>query len=86
MSKDDVRYFIPHQANLRIINSVADQLSFPLEKIKINIQKYGNTSAASLGLALDELNNNKKLVTGDNILLAAFGSGLTWGAGLLKYI
>ncbi|MBQ6166022.1 MAG: ketoacyl-ACP synthase III [Muribaculaceae bacterium] len=78
LTKDDVQWFVPHQANLRIIEAVSARLNFPEEKILVNIQNRGNTSAASIPLCLDE---NKHLIKkGDKLVLTAFGAGFTWGA------
>jgi 3-oxoacyl-[acyl-carrier-protein] synthase-3 len=80
-----IALMIPHQANLRIIQAVAKRLALPMDRIMINIDKYGNTSAASIPIALDEAVNAGRIRKGDYILLAAFGSGLTWGATLIKW-
>jgi len=76
---------IPHQANLRIIQATAKRLNLSEDKIFINIEKYGNTSAASIPIALDEAIQARKVKEGDNILLEAFGGGLTWASALLKW-
>jgi 3-oxoacyl-[acyl-carrier-protein] synthase III len=76
---------IPHQANLRIIQATAKRLGLPMEKVMINIEKYGNTSAASIPIALDEALNTGRVRSGDYILLEAFGAGLTWGSALIKW-
>jgi 3-oxoacyl-[acyl-carrier-protein] synthase III len=81
----DIRWLIPHQANMRIIETMAKRLEMPMERIYMTIHKYGNTSASSIGIALDECVRSQKLTDGDNILLTAFGFGLTWGAALLSY-
>ena len=78
LTVDDVDYLIPHQANLRIIEAVSDRAKFPTEKVLVNIQKYGNTSAASIPLCIDEHKNQLK--KGDKLILTAFGAGFTWGA------
>ena len=78
LSVDDVDYLIPHQANLRIIEAVSSRAGFPAEKVLVNIEHYGNTSAASIPLCLDEYKN--KLKKGDRLLLTAFGAGFTWGS------
>ena len=78
LTADDVDYLIPHQANLRIIEAVADRAKFPREKVLVNIEHYGNTSAASIPLCLDEYKNTLK--KGDKLILTAFGAGFTWGA------
>lgn len=85
LSNDDIDFFIPHQANLRIISAVSEQLKFPIEKVVITVQKYGNTSAASIPMAINEIYENGKLKKGDVILLDAFGGGLTWGSALLHF-
>ncbi|MCX7988945.1 MAG: ketoacyl-ACP synthase III [Thermodesulfovibrio sp.] len=76
---------VPHQANIRIIQAMAKRLELPMEKVMVNIDKYGNTSAASIPIALDEANQMGKIKKGDYIMLAAFGAGLTWGAALIKW-
>ncbi len=76
---------IPHQANLRIIQATADRLGLPIDKVLINIDKYGNTSAASIPIALDEAVTTGRVKDGDYILLEAFGGGLTWAAALIKW-
>ncbi len=80
---DDVNWIVPHQANIRIINAVADGLKCPLEKVMINIQNYGNTTAGTLPLCL--WNYEDQLKKGDNIILTAFGGGFTWGSTYLKW-
>lgn len=82
---DQVSWLVPHQANVRIISSVGKYLNIPDEKVYINVNKYGNTSAASIPLALDELVQSGKLQPGQYVLLTAFGGGLTWGAALLRW-
>jgi len=81
----DVDWFIPHQANLRIIEGVGNRFNFPPEKVIVNVDKYANTSSASVPIALDEAIRAGKIKRGDNILMAAFGAGLTAGAVFLKY-
>jgi 3-oxoacyl-[acyl-carrier-protein] synthase-3 len=76
---------IPHQANLRIIQATADRLGLPMDKVLINIDKYGNTSAASIPIALDEAVMTGRIKDGDYILLEAFGGGLTWASALIKW-
>lgn len=78
LSVEDVDWFVPHQANLRIIEAVGGRIKIPEEKTLVNIQHYGNTSAASIPLCLDEYKN--KLHKGDRIVMTAFGAGFTWGA------
>ncbi|MDD5687972.1 MAG: ketoacyl-ACP synthase III [Elusimicrobia bacterium] len=81
---DDVKLIIPHQANIRIIEAVADQLKVPMEKVFLNIHKYGNTSAASTPIALEEAISEGKVKKGDIVVLVAFGGGLTWGATVIR--
>lgn len=83
MSALDLDYFVPHQANLRIIQSVANTLNLPEEKIILTVQKYGNTSAASIPMALDDAYTSGKFKHRDLLLLDAFGSGFTWGSALI---
>lgn len=83
LTADDVDYLVPHQANLRIIEAVADRAKFPMDKVLVNIQHYGNTSAASIPLCLDEYKGQLK--KGDKIVLTAFGAGFTWGAMYLVW-
>ena len=85
ITSDDIQWFVPHQANLRILQAVASRLSIPDEKVYINVHKYGNTSAASIPLAIDELNRAGQLKDGDKLLLTVFGAGMTWGASLLQW-
>jgi 3-oxoacyl-[acyl-carrier-protein] synthase-3 len=82
---DDVAWFIPHQANIRIVEAVADQLQVGLDRFPINLDRYGNTSAASIPLALEEAWAAGRIKHGDLVLLVAFGAGLTWGATLLRW-
>lgn len=81
----DVDWFIPHQANLRIIEAVGNRFGFPPEKVIINVDKYANTSSATVPIAIDEAIRSGKIKRGDNLLMAAFGAGLTAGAVFLKY-
>ena len=83
LTADDIAWLVPHQANLRIIDATANRMGLPKEKVMINIQKYGNTTAATLPLCLWEWENQLK--KGDNIILAAFGGGFTWGATWVKW-
>ncbi len=76
---------IPHQANLRIIQATAERLNIPMEKVFVNIDKYGNTSAASIPIALDEAVRQGRVRDGDYVLLEAFGGGLTWASVLIKW-
>ena len=82
---DDIKLVIPHQANIRIIRALAERLNIPEDKVYSNINKYGNTSAASIPIAMYEAYKEGKLKKGDYVLLTAFGGGLTWGAVVLKF-
>jgi 3-oxoacyl-[acyl-carrier-protein] synthase III len=82
---DDLDLFIPHQANLRIIEAAVKRLKVPMEKVVINVDRYGNTGAASVYVAMEEAWSAKRLSAGDLVLLAAFGGGFTWGAALLRW-
>ena len=83
LTKDDVDYIVPHQANLRIIEAVAKRVGAPMEKVLVNIQRYGNTSAACMPLVLWDF--EKQLKKGDNILFTAFGAGFVHGASYYKW-
>ena len=85
MKPDDIGLLIPHQANIRIIESVADKLGLAMEKVFINIQKYGNTSAASIPIALHEARKSGRTRPGELTLLTVLGAGLTWGAVAIKW-
>lgn len=82
---DDIRWLVPHQANTRIIQAVGKRLNIPEERVYINLDRYGNTSAATIPIALDELVRDGSVRTGDHILMTAFGGGLTWGAALMRW-
>jgi 3-oxoacyl-[acyl-carrier-protein] synthase-3 len=82
---DDIDYFIPHQANIRIIEAAIKRLKLSPDKVHINLQHYGNSSAASVPVALDEAAREGKIKNGDTILLVAFGGGLTWGASVIQW-
>lgn len=81
----DIDCLIPHQANMRILQAVAERLEIPLEKVFINVQKYGNMSSASTAIALYEAAKAKKIKEGDHVVLVAFGGGLTWAATLIRW-
>jgi 3-oxoacyl-[acyl-carrier-protein] synthase-3 len=85
MTQKEITWLVPHQANLRIINAVGDRLHIPPEKVVVNIDKYGNTTAATIPTAISQLNEDRKLRVGDNIIICAFGGGFTWGASLIKW-
>jgi 3-oxoacyl-[acyl-carrier-protein] synthase-3 len=82
---EQVNLVIPHQANMRIIESLSKRLAIPMSQFHNNLDEYGNTSAASVGIALDEAYRSNRIQSGDLILLVAFGAGLTWGASLIKW-
>jgi 3-oxoacyl-[acyl-carrier-protein] synthase-3 len=81
---DDVRWLIPHQANRRIIDAVGQRLAIPNDRVYVNIERFGNTSAASIPIALDELQRSGRIQPGDVVLMSAFGAGLTWGAAVVR--
>jgi len=85
ITSDEIDWFIPHQANLRIMETVARRLGIPLEKVIVTVHKHGNTSAASIPTALDEAVRSGKIQRGDLILTSSFGAGFTWGAALFRY-
>jgi 3-oxoacyl-[acyl-carrier-protein] synthase-3 len=85
LSTDDLALLIPHQANLRILQAVAERLGLPAEKVVINVDRYGNTSAASIPIALDEAVRAGRVRPNDLLLLEAFGAGLTWGAAVVRW-
>ncbi len=85
ISKDKLTYIIPHQVNIRIIDAALKRLHISLDKVVLNLDKYGNTSAASIPIALDELHREGKLKKGDTIIFVAFGSGLTWASCVIKW-
>lgn len=82
---DAVRCIIPHQANIRIIEALAARLKLPMERFLVNIDRYGNTSAASIPIALEEARRTGRFGSGDYTLMTAFGAGLTWGGTLVKW-
>jgi 3-oxoacyl-[acyl-carrier-protein] synthase III len=86
ISMEDIDLWVPHQANLRIIDAAARRIGLPLDRVAINIDEYGNTSSASIPIALEEAVRKGRVKSGDHVLLAGFGSGLTWGACLLKWV
>ena len=85
ISKEDVTYFVLHQANARIVASVSKKMEIPIEKFPMNIAHTGNTSGASIPILLDEMNQKQMLHKGDKIVLCGFGGGLTWGAQLIEW-
>ena len=85
MTTKDIDWFIPHQANIRIMKTVAERLEIPLEKVIITVHKYGNISAASIPVTLDEAVRSGQIKRGNLILVNSFGAGLTWGASLFRF-
>ena len=85
MDKEEIKYFVLHQANYRIFESIAKRLDVSLDRFPMNIDRYGNTSGASIPLILDEMNREGKFEKGDKIIIAGFGAGLTWGATLMEW-
>ncbi|WP_419891984.1 beta-ketoacyl-ACP synthase III [Paenibacillus xylanexedens] len=85
MERTDVDLFVPHQANIRIIQSAMQRLELPEEKVVVNVDKYANTSAASIPLALVEAAEEGRMKAGDTVLMVGFGGGLTWGASVLVW-
>ncbi|BCM90041.1 3-oxoacyl-[acyl-carrier-protein] synthase 3 protein 1 [Abditibacteriota bacterium] len=85
LSGEDVDLLVPHQANIRIIKSAAKRLKMPMEKVFVNLQKYGNTSAATIPIALSEARQSNRIQSGDTVVLVGFGAGLTWASAVLKW-
>jgi 3-oxoacyl-[acyl-carrier-protein] synthase-3 len=85
VSKADLDWLIPHQANLRIIEATAKRLAMPMDRVILTVHKHGNTSAASVPLALDEAVRSGKVQRGQLVLMEAFGGGFTWGSALMRY-
>jgi 3-oxoacyl-[acyl-carrier-protein] synthase-3 len=82
---DDIACVIPHQANVRIIEAIADRLKIPVEKVFVNLDRYGNTSAAAVAIALDEANRSGRIKAGDYVLMIVFGGGLTWAGSVIEW-
>ena len=82
---DDVSLIVPHQVNRRILEAAAKRLDIPMEKFYVNIDRYGNTSAASVPIALDEACRDGRINPGDIIILVAFGGGLSWGVNVVRW-
>ncbi len=85
MDKSELDWLVPHQANLRIISATANKLDMPMERVVLTVERHGNTSAASVPLALDEAVRDGRIQRGQNILMEAFGGGFTWGSALVRY-
>ncbi|MCL7622937.1 3-oxoacyl-ACP synthase, partial [Staphylococcus aureus] len=85
LTSDDIDLFIPHQANIRIMESARERLGISKDKMSVSVNKYGNTSAASIPLSIDQELKNGKIKDDDTIVLVGFGGGLTWGAMTIKW-
>jgi 3-oxoacyl-[acyl-carrier-protein] synthase-3 len=85
LTPDDLACIIPHQANLRIIEAIAHRLNVPLDRFMVNLDRFGNTSAAAVAIALDEANRTGRMKVGDYVLLVVFGGGLTWAASVIQW-
>jgi 3-oxoacyl-[acyl-carrier-protein] synthase-3 len=85
MDKSEIDWLVPHQANIRIINATAKKLKMSTDQVVVTVNKHGNTSAASVPLALDTAVRDGRIKRGDTLLLEAFGGGFTWGSALVKY-
>ena len=85
LEKSDIDWLIPHQANMRIIKATAKKLNMPMEKVIQTVQIHGNTSTASVPMALDVAVRDGRIKRGETLLLEAFGGGFTWGSALIKY-
>ena len=86
LSSEDISFFVPHQANIRIIKGLAKNLHISMDKVYTNVHKYGNTSSASIPIALDEANRKGLLKKRDYVLLVSFGAGLTWAGSIVKWV
>jgi 3-oxoacyl-[acyl-carrier-protein] synthase-3 len=82
---EDIACVIPHQANVRIIEAIADRLNIPLDRFYVNLDRFGNTSAAAVAIALDEANRTGRIKAGDYILMVVFGGGLTWASTVIEW-
>jgi 3-oxoacyl-[acyl-carrier-protein] synthase-3 len=85
LTAEDVDILVPHQANIRIIEATAKYAGIPLEKVYVNVDRYGNMSSATVPVALDEVVEKGLIGPGSNVLIVAFGAGLTWGATVLRW-
>lgn len=85
LQKNEITWYILHQANRRIVESVAKRLGEPIEKFPMNLKEYGNTSSASIAILLDEMNKEGTLKSGQKVIIAGFGAGLSWGASVLEW-
>jgi 3-oxoacyl-[acyl-carrier-protein] synthase-3 len=85
MSKSDIHWLVPHQANIRIIQATAKKLGMGMDNVVVTVDRHGNTSAASIPLAFDTAVRDGRIKAGETVLMEAFGGGFTWGSVLLKY-
>jgi len=85
LTADDIAYLVPHQANMRIIGATAERMGLSMDKVMINIDRYGNTTAATIPSCLAEYYRGGKIKKGDKLILAAFGAGYTWGASYIVW-
>jgi 3-oxoacyl-[acyl-carrier-protein] synthase III len=85
LKAEDIAYLVPHQANLRIISACAERMGLTMDKVAVNIDRYGNTTAGTIPICISELWEQKKIKRGDNLVLASFGAGYTWGSVLVKW-
>ncbi|MDP9291571.1 MAG: 3-oxoacyl-ACP synthase, partial [Verrucomicrobiota bacterium] len=85
LKAEDMACIIPHQANMRIIEAIADRMGLSLDRFYINLDRYGNTSAAAVAIALDEANRSGRMKVGDYVLLIVFGGGLTWASSVIQW-
>jgi 3-oxoacyl-[acyl-carrier-protein] synthase-3 len=85
LTTKDLACIIPHQANMRIIEAIAERMELPIEKFMVNLDRYGNTSAAAVAIALDEAARSGRMKEGDYILLVVFGGGLTWASSVIQW-
>jgi 3-oxoacyl-[acyl-carrier-protein] synthase-3 len=85
LTADDIDLLIPHQANMRIIEATARYANVPMEKVYVNVDRYGNMSSATIPVALDEAVEEGRLKAGDNVLMVAFGAGFTWASGVVRW-
>jgi 3-oxoacyl-[acyl-carrier-protein] synthase-3 len=82
---EDLDLYVPHQANVRILRAVAERLGLPPEKVMLNLDQYGNTSAASIPIALDEAVRQGRIKDGSLVMIGAFGAGLTWASAIIRW-
>ncbi len=85
MSADEIDLLVPHQANIRILEATAKHAGLPMDKVMVNVDRYGNTSSASIPLALDQAIAEGRIKEGSLLLLVAFGAGFTWGSAVVRW-